>query len=246
MMKTEVLFENGDHRWVFVGRDPEKPDSIVDSNQFAVQTKKGTILLDPGGTEIFPHVLAALASEVDLKTIYAVFASHQDPDIVSSLPMWADLCPGLSVYTSWVWKGFISHFSTDAKTEWVELPDKGGPMADGLVAVPAHYCHSSAQFSVWDPASRILFSSDIGAALVACDYPTFVPDFDEHIQYMEGFHKRWMPSNGPLRNWVRRVRQLEPDMLCPQHGALFRGDDVYRFLDWLEALDVESVDPSAF
>jgi flavorubredoxin len=27
-------------------------------------------------------------------------------------------------------------------------------------------------------------------------------------------------------------------MLCPQHGAIYRGDDVMRFIDWFEGLEV--------
>ncbi len=26
--------------------------------------------------------------------------------------------------------------------------------------------------------------------------------------------------------------------MCPQHGGIFRGDDVPRFLDWLDKLEV--------
>jgi len=26
--------------------------------------------------------------------------------------------------------------------------------------------------------------------------------------------------------------------MCPQHGRIFQGDDVQRFLDWFEALEV--------
>jgi flavorubredoxin len=55
---------------------------------------------------------------------------------------------------------------------------------------------------------------------------------------MEHFHRRWMPSNRAKNDWIRRVRQLDIDMLCPQHGAVFKGDDVGRFLDWFEGLEV--------
>jgi len=30
-------------------------------------------------------------------------------------------------------------------------------------------------------------------------------------------------------------------MLCPQHGAIFRGEQVGEFLDWFERLEVASV-----
>ncbi len=57
---------------------------------------------------------------------------------------------------------------------------------------------------------------------------------------MEGFHRRWMPSNEAKNAWVARVRKLEVEQLCPQHGSILQGADVKRFLDWLEALEVGS------
>ena len=55
---------------------------------------------------------------------------------------------------------------------------------------------------------------------------------------MRGFHQRWMPSSAALQSWVARIRELQPDMICPQHGAIFAGDNVGKFLDWLEQLEV--------
>ena len=81
-------------------------------------------------------------------------------------------------------------------------------------------------------------SGDIGAALESVEAPIFVEDFDEHIGKMKMFHQRWMPSNEAKNDWVRRVRKLDIDLMCPQHGRIFKGDDVKRFLDWFEELEV--------
>ena len=50
--------------------------------------------------------------------------------------------------------------------------------------------------------------------------------------------QRWMPSNEAKNDWVKRVRKLDIEMMCPQHGRIFKGDNVKRFLDWFEALEV--------
>jgi flavorubredoxin len=34
------------------------------------------------------------------------------------------------------------------------------------------------------------------------------------------------------------VAQLDIDMLCPQHGAIYQGEDVKRFIDWFGNLQV--------
>jgi flavorubredoxin len=91
---------------------------------------------------------------------------------------------------------------------------------------------------VYDPAAKILFSGDIGAALVPADSPIFVENFASHVKNMQYFYQRWMPSEAAKLDWIQRVRQLDIDMMCPQHGQIFRGEDVHKFLDWFEALPV--------
>ncbi|MEQ8768206.1 MAG: MBL fold metallo-hydrolase [Planctomycetota bacterium] len=243
-MKSLILYENGAHRWIVLGRDEKKRSDIIDTNQFAVLTDDGVCLLDPGGIEIFPTVLSELTRYVDPEEVKVLFSSHQDPDIISSLSMWLDICPDARVYTSWLWTGFLSHFCMGEPVTMEALPDEGGRIPVGksavrLEAVPAHYCHSSGNFSVWDPKARILFSGDIGAALLP-DHEAnlFVESFTDHISTMEAFHRRWMPSREALHDWIRRVRELDPQMICPQHGSIFRGENVGLFLDWLESLEV--------
>jgi flavorubredoxin len=55
---------------------------------------------------------------------------------------------------------------------------------------------------------------------------------------MRYFHQRWMPSNQAKRAWIDRVRALDIDILAPHYGRMFKGDDVRRFLDWFESLQV--------
>ncbi len=140
-----------------------------------------------------------------------------------------------------LWKTFIPHFGGDEQT-LMAIPDAGmdiplGPLM--LRAVPAHYLHSSGNFHLYDPQARILFSGDIGAALLPHDQQgLFVEDFDSHIRHAEGFHRRWMGSNSAKRDWCERVSRLDIDLLCPQHGAIYRGEDVMRFINWLDELKV--------
>jgi flavorubredoxin len=47
-----------------------------------------------------------------------------------------------------------------------------------------------------------------------------------------------MGSNEAKRRWCERVSQLDIDMLCPQHGAIYRGADVQRFISWFDDLQV--------
>jgi len=64
-----------------------------------------------------------------------------------------------------------------------------------------------------------------------------VTDFDAHIPYLEGFHKRYIANNRALKTWANTVRQLEIEKIAPQHGAMFPTPDLSRrFIDWAENL----------
>ncbi|MBF0286513.1 MAG: MBL fold metallo-hydrolase [SAR324 cluster bacterium] len=250
-MKSKVIYKEQGHQWVILGRDVERTNTVIDTNEYIIINNGNAMLLDPGGNEIFPQVLAELTRYLNIEEITTIVGSHQDPDIMSSLAMWIDLCPNVDVYCSWLWTGFISHFGMGTKLDLLPIPDQGmeipiGKSGASVFAIPAHYCHSSGNFSFFDPIAEILFSGDVGTALLpSMEAPLFVEDFNTHIQYMEGFHQRWMPSSSALRGWVRRVKELNPSMICPQHGSIFRGDDVNRLLNWLETLDVGKIKQDA-
>lgn len=238
-MDALKIYDNG-HQWYVFGRDPEKPEKIIDTNQFMIVDGDRSILLDPGGIEIFSAMLASALKYVDIEHITDLFASHQDPDIISSLGMWDQVLPNATLHASWLWEGFIRHFGMDS-IKYSGIDDDGGRITlnnTELEFIPAHYLHSSANFHVYDPKSKILFSGDIGAALEPPGTPLFVEDFDSHTDKMRYFHERWMASDSAKQHWINRVRRLEIDIMAPQHGRLFKGDDVQKFLNWFEKLHV--------
>ena len=243
MKKIQTIFEQGDHRWDVVTRDPEKPDYLIDTNEYIVRQGDKAILTDPGGMEIFPEVFSAITSEMDARNITALFSSHQDPDVISSLSLWLEFNPELKCYLSWLWSSFIPHFGGNGET-FIPIPDDGMEIPLGRIrlrAVPAHYLHSSGNFNLYDPTAKVFFSGDIGAALLPQgEDDLFVKDFDRHIRHAEGFHRRWMGSNEAKLDWCRRVSDLDIDMLCPQHGAIYQGPDVKRFINWFSELQIGS------
>jgi len=245
-MKAARVFEAGSHRWwVLYDQDERR---VIDSNVYVVESNGDSALLDPGGFEIFPQVLAAMAEVVQPSSVRSAFVSHQDPDIASSLPLWNACNGNIEWHIPSLWEGFIRHYGA-LEAKFISIPDAGGSLVIGgrkLEIIPAHYLHASANFHVYDPEAKILFSGDVGAALLPSGHSIWVgrqgaesgKAFDEHIQHAKYFHQRWLPSNGAKKDWIDRVRQLEIDFLCPQHGAIYAGENVQRFLNWFDGLTV--------
>lgn len=244
-MKSYTIWENGEHRWLAFAQDPDQPDNIVDTNQLLVTSDQDCMLLDPGGVELFPAMVAAITQEIAISRLKNLFFSHQDPDVSSALPLWRQVCgTDTKVHVSWMWAGFVSHFDRDAIFQ--NIPDQGAEIALSpsvrVRSLPAHYLHSPGNFSVYDAKAKILFSGDVGAALVPKDQVSgiYVENFDHHVAFMEGFHRRWLGAAEARDKWVAMVRRLDVDVLAPQHGLFFRGEDVGKFLDWLSALKLGS------
>lgn len=246
-MKAAPVFEAGQHRWWVLFDQGER--RVIDSNVYLVEFHGESVVLDPGGFEIFPQVLTALTEVVQPTTVVQAFVSHQDPDIASSLPLWNACNRKIQWHIPALWEGFIRHYGA-LDADLVGIPDEGGAMVVGgrkLEFIPAHYLHASANFHVYDPEAKVYFSGDVGAALLPHGHGAWVGQphgggaakaFEEHIQHALYFHQRWMPSNAAKKDWIARVRKLDIDFLCPQHGAIYAGDNVQRFLDWFDGLTV--------
>lgn len=243
MKKISVIYENGAHKWLAVSRDPDRAGYLIDTNEYLITDGDVAMLTDPGGSEIFPAVFSAICEEFDPAKIRWLFASHQDPDIISSLALWLEFNPELKCYLSWLWGSFVPHFGGNDET-FISIQDGGMKMPLGkimLEAIPAHYLHSSGNFHVYDEKAGILFCGDVGAALLPPEMGgLFVENFDKHIRHADGFHRRWMGSKEAVLDWCERVGKMKIDMLCPQHGAIYRGEDVMRFINWFAELPVGS------
>ena len=64
-----------------------------------------------------------------------------------------------------------------------------------------------------------------------------VRNFEQHIPLMEGFHRRYMTGNRACRLWAGMVRKLKPKKIVPQHGSHFEGENIEKFLTWIEHLE---------
>ena len=138
-MLTQTIFTQSSHQWFMFGRDPEKPESIIDTNQYLVTTAHNALLMDPGGIEVFSGMLSSVVKQVPVDQITHIFASHQDPDIISSLGLWDQALPNATLHAPWLWESFIRHFGMDA-IQYHPIPDDGHTLTmDGvhLQFVPA-------------------------------------------------------------------------------------------------------------
>lgn len=246
-MKHHILYDDGHHKCVAFSMPFE--DESVPSNQFLIIDGDDAAIIDPGGDLTFTPLTMQVTKHTRMENVRYVIGSHQDPDIIASMPRWLIHVEHASLLIPKLWSRFLPHYNSAftkgrLKRSTAErlqgIPDQGGfyPLGDsGIVAIPAHFLHSVGNFQFYDPVSKILFSGDMGASLVG-DSGESVDNFKAHIANMEGFHRRYMTSKAVCRLWAESVRKLDVSMIVPQHGRRLDNPQVFhQFLDWIGQLD---------
>ena len=242
--KTKVLYDDGHHKCVmFSFDDEEQEDSFLSVNQYLIVQNGVGVLVDPGSEAIFDELYDGVSEHVEVENIKFIFFSHQDPDVSGSIAQWALVTKARFIMSS-LWIRFMSHYGFSEMGRVMSLPDHGAKLNFGddfLQFVPAHFLHSPGNFSLYDSRSKIVFSGDIGAAIVESpDGYKKVTSFAEHKEHLVGFHTRYMGSNKLCQAWVKQIKKLDLQTIAPQHGLVFEGEDTQSFLEWLNVLECGS------
>jgi flavorubredoxin len=240
MFEPVELYSDAKHRCLMF-TDLIQGEQSVQSNQFLIVDDDTGAVLDPGGNQAFNELFLGMSRYFTPSRLSYLVASHADPDIIASLDRWLTSTSAKLVIST-IWERFAPHFTKAGKTEGriIGVPDSGGRLALGsseLWLVPAHFLHAEGNFHFYDPTSRILFTGDLGVSLGSGqDARAPVTNLAPHIPHMEGFHRRYMAANRPLRLWSKMARKLNVSMLVPQHGAPIAGPAVAEFYDWVDNL----------
>ncbi len=241
-MNSYPLYDDGEHKVYWLGIEEAEDEKGILTNQYLVIDGNEGALIEPGGFFVFSRVLKNVSSLIPPTQLKYLMYSHQDPDVVAGLNLWFEYAPLAKVVISELWVRFIPHMAVLSAGRTTGIPDNGMDFQLGssrIKAISSHYLHSPGNFSFYDEKSGILFSTDIGAAAFPeGEWYLFVEDFNEHAGYMDGFHRRYMSSTKALKAWVHSVKKLKPKVIAPQHGAIFGDENVDKFLDWLESLEV--------
>ena len=240
---SRVLYEKDGHKVILYTGFVEGEG--VHSNQLLIADHGQLALFDPGGELTYQPLHMEISKHYDLKRLEFVVASHQDPDIISSMEKWL-LYSHAKIVISELWQRFLPHLvpsvrAQDYQDRIVPVPDRGAIIRFGhcyVTALPAHFLHSVGNLHFYDQTSKILFSGDVGASMDEVNDDEPVSDFERHSDAMLDFHQRYMVSNRVCRLWAQMVRQLDVDMIVPQHGRPFQGKAmIEKFLSWFENLE---------
>lgn len=236
------LYRDSNHVCLMLTEQSVEEGEAVQANQFLIVNNGASAILEPGGNLGFNELLLNVTKYTSIKNIQYLLASHADPDVIGSLDRWLTTTQATLVIPH-LWARFAPHFTKSGKSDGrvFGVKDAGGKLklGDGeLWLLPAHFLHSEGNFHFYDPRSKILFTGDLGVSMMSgTQARTAITDFKAALPKMEAFHRRYMVSNKVLRLWVAMARQLDIEMIAPQHGAPITGKQAITDLfNWLEQL----------
>ena len=245
-MKAHFLNQNKKNKWLILGHDVERPINVADTNNVLMISGKEGSLIDPGGLEIFPKVLSTLTSFLSISGLKNIILTSGDPQSVSSLALWRKVCPdSLKVWAPDLLAPLLSHL--DSECDFCLIPDSGMNLIlntdSNISLIPSHYLYSPSAYTIFDSTVGALYSGSIGASdraiYSADDFSTL--NFDEHIKFIEPYHKRWFSSQEARNAWLSRVEPLDISVLVPQRGAILSGRQINQFFSWFKNLEIGDV-----
>ena len=207
-------------------------------NPYLIMDGEEAALIDPGSVPHFPVVATKVVSLIRPEHISTIVEQHQDPDLCGALPVFEEVIGAdhLRVAAHSVTVYLITHYGIKSDIYRVDQNDYQLKLRGGrrLRFVHLPNLHAPGTIATYDEQTRVLFSGDMfgGFAKEWSLYAT-----EETQEGVRRFHQAVMPCGALLRRGLARLRELEIDIIAPQHGSVIRKEQVEDYFSLLESLD---------
>ena len=170
-----------------------------------------------------------------------VVCNHAEPDHSGALPAVMAACPNATLVCDQKCRDVLAIYYDVASWKF-KIVKTGDALSLGrrtLEFIETPMTHWPESMATWIPQDRLLFSMDAFGQHYATS-----GRFDDEVQDTVLFFEAktyvaniLMLYSGPVAKAVAAVRQLDPAIICPSHGVVWRSQ-VKRMLDLYEQWDV--------
>ena len=214
------------------------PEDVFQCHVYLLEQGDQSVLFDPGSQLTFRQTLRKIEEVIPFSKIRYFVCHHQDPDITGALPLLDQLIDrdDAVLVTHWRAQMLIKHYSLRLpfwlvdQHEWkLQLPDRR------LDFIFTPYAHFPGAICTFDPASGVLFSSDLFGGLT----PEFalVAKDERYFEAMRPFHEHYMPSRDILDYALSAIERYPVRLIAPQHGSIIPEHLIRPMIDKLKTLD---------
>ncbi|RUM62037.1 MAG: histidine kinase [Sulfurimonas sp.] len=205
---------------------------------YLIENGDESILIDPGSMIEFAAVVKKVQSITDISAIKYIVLHHQDPDLCASVPDLERLIGrhDLRIVTHSRMTPLIKHYLTtsayyEIDKQALRLQTRTGICLEFLTTP---YCHSPGAFVSYDPHSKVLFSGDIfGGIEESWEFFAKADYFDQAKQ----FHAEYMPSKDIFNYALKKIEQLDLELIAPQHGSIIQKPYIADLIHKMKNLD---------
>lgn len=210
------------------------------NNPYLIKDGDEVVIIDPG-SRLDAHwkiVRKKIESIVPLNKITMIIATHQDPDLCASIPLIEEVVGinNFEIITTARTSLFIPYY--DVKTEVTIIEDRDiMEIGDGreLEFITSPYLHFPGAMTVYDSLEKILFSSDIFGAF-SIDWNLYANEF--YNEAIKTFAEAYLPDKRHLINFLDKIKDLDIELICPQHGSLIPRAQISKAVETLRNLEV--------
>ncbi len=213
-------------------------DDAFQCHVYLLEQGDQSVLFDPGSRLTFPGTLQKIEEIIPFRKIRYFVCHHQDPDIAAALPLIDELIerPDALVVTHWRTQSLLKHYGLNLpfwlvdQREWrLKLEDRE------LRFVFTPYAHFPGAIATFDPASGVLFSSDLFGGFT--QDPSLVAQDESAFESMRPFHEHYMPSRDILNYAMTQISRHPVKIIAPQHGSIIPERLVPFMIEKLRHLD---------
>ena len=209
-------------------------------NAYLVRDRE-TALIDTVKAPYAAELLRNVSELVPLADVRWVVCNHAEPDHSGSLPAVMAACPNATLVCDQKCRDVLAIYYETAnwKFKIVKTGDALSLGARTLEFIETPMTHWPESMATWIPQDRLLFSMDAFGQHYATS-----GRFDDEVNDAELFEETktyvaniLMLYTVPVAKAVAAVRQLDPALICPSHGVVWRSH-VARMLDAYDRWDV--------
>ena len=233
-------------------------------NPYLIIDNDEAVLIDSGSRPDFPTVMMkVLQTGIAPKQIKALIYQHYDPDLVGGVSTFEAIIdrPDLMIIAHRANHMFIRHYAVSSPLLGLEDLEHRFRFSSGreLEFIETPYSHSGGSSITFDPASGVLFTSDIFGSYgkqwelfmelttdcATCRDYGHCPQGRHYCPLPDilSFHRHIMTSTKALRYALEKISAVPRKILAPQHGSVVIGEaDINLLVDKLMNLDNVGID----
>jgi glyoxylase-like metal-dependent hydrolase (beta-lactamase superfamily II)/tetratricopeptide (TPR) repeat protein len=196
-----------------------------------------SILIDPGSMIQLDKLIQKIQMTCNFSDIKYIILHHQDPDLCAAVPTLETYInrDDLTIVTHSRMSVLIKHYGIKAKYYNIDQHDFLLQTKNReLQFYTTPYCHSPGAFVTYDVKTKVLFSSDIFGGLE--ESWSFYAG-DDYFSYIEGFHMAYMPSRDILNYALRKIEELDIDLIAPQHGSIITREKIKPLIQKMKLMN---------